>query len=124
MILVKKWPTNMEYVTCDSYTGMNTPQRSLNLKYFFVKVDKPATFGTFTFKKDVEFNGYSRLTFDMDILGVAVRNGIGNECSEKYLGRWLANFSSPFRMDSMKDIGEINSIKIYRVSTIVVKHLL
>lgn len=121
MILANKWPQNLEYVTCDSFTESSSPNRSIDLKSFFVNVTEPATYGTFTFKDEVEFNGFSMLKFDMDILGVAVRNGI--ECNEKVLGNWTADFSSPFSMDSMKELSELNAIRVYRVSTVVVWQL-
>lgn len=121
MILANKWPQNMEYAICDSYNGSNISNRSIDLKSFFMNITEPATYGTFIFKNEVEFNGYSTLKFDMDILGVVVRNG--NECSEKILGNWTAAFSSPFYMDSMKEMGELNVTKVYRVSTIVVMQL-
>lgn len=119
MILANKWPENLDYVACDSYTGSNAPKRSIDLKTFFVNVTEPATYGTFTFNNDVEFNGNSMLKFDMDILGVTVRSG--NECNEKNLGNWTAAFSAPFHMDSMKEVGELNVTRVYRVSTVVVK---
>lgn len=118
MILAEKWPQNLEYVTCDSYTGSRAPNRSIDLKSFFMNVTEPAAYGTFAFRDDAEFNGFSMLKFDMDILGVAVRNGI--ECKEKPLGNWTAAFSSPFYMDSMKELSELNVTRVYRVSTVVV----
>lgn len=122
MILADQWPQNMEYVSCDSYTdGSDTPSRTLDLKSFFVKVTQPTTFGTFSLKSKGEFNGHSHLKFDMDILGVRVRNGI--ECTEKNLGNWTAGFSTPFYMDAMNGTDEFNVKKVYRVSTVVVKQL-
>lgn len=121
MKLANQWP-EMEYVTCESYSGSNTPDRSLDLKSFFVNATEQPTYGTFALNNNsAEFNGYSMLKFNMDILGVAVRNG--SECREKNLGNWKADFASPFHMDSMKDMGELNLTKIYRVSTVVVKYL-
>ena len=120
-MLANKWPESMEYVTCDDYDGSNAPDRSIDLKSFFMNVSEPAAYGTFTFKNDIEFNGFSMLKFDNDILGVAVRNGL--ECNEKILGNWTADFSSPFYMDTMKEMGEFNATKILRVSTIVVKQI-
>lgn len=119
MVLANKWPQNMTYLMCDSFTGSNTPKRLIDLKHFFLRVKEPASYGTFTLKKGVDFNGNSRLRFNMDILGVTVRNG--KECHEKKLGHWMADFSSPFHMHSMKGMGELNTEKIYRVSTVVVK---
>lgn len=119
MISANEWPPNMEYLLCDSYTESDTPNRTIDLKSFFVNVTQPTTYGTFTFKEGVEFNGHSHLKFNMDILGVHVRNGI--ECNEKPLGNWLAGFSSPFYMDPMNDVEEVNARKVYRVSTVVVK---
>lgn len=121
MVLANKWPRNMTYLMCDSYTGSNTPMRSINLQLSFLNVKVPATYGSFTLKKGVDFNGGSRLKFDMDILGVAVRNG--KKCRERKLGNWTADFSSPFRMHSMRDMGELNAEKVYRVSTVVVKYI-
>lgn len=119
MILTKKWPKNLEYITCDYYTGSNTPQRLLDLKSFFINVTEPATFGSFFMKRKAEFNGVSRMKFTMDILGVTARSG---KCNKKILGNWTADFSSPFYMDkSLNDVGELSFTKVYRVSTVVVK---
>lgn len=116
MISADKWPQNMEYVPC--FTESEKPNRTIDLKSFFMKVTQPTTYGTFAFKKGVEFNGHSHLKFNMDILGVKVRNGI--ECSEKSLGNWSAGFSSPVHMDLVNDAEEVNVKKVYRVSTVVV----
>lgn len=120
MILADKWPQNMEYVPCDSYTESDKPNRTIDLKSFFLKVNQPTTYGTFASKKGAEFNGHSHLKFNMDILSVKVRNGV--ECSEKSLGNWTAGFSSPFYMDVVNDVKEVNVKRVYRVSTVVVNH--
>lgn len=119
MISANKWPENMEYISCDSFTGSDTPNRTIDLQSFFKKVTQPTTYGTFSFKNKIEFNGHSALKFDMDILGVRVRNG--DECNEKLLGNWSADLSSPFYMDVMNEMEGFNITKVYRVSTVVVK---
>lgn len=119
MISANEWPPNMEYVSCEFDAEFDAPpNRTIDLKSFFMNVTQPTTYGTFVFKEGVEFNGHSHLKFDMDIMGVKVRNSV--ECSEKSLGNWSAGFSSPIYMDLMDEMEQVNVKKVYRVSTVVV----
>lgn len=119
IITTNNWPENMEYLTCDNYTGSNTPIRSLNLRSFFVNISEPATYGKFSFgNANVPFNGNSALTFDMDILSVSIRNGI--EYNENSIGTWAAGFTSPLVIKSNKSVEDLKAKRIYRVYTVVV----
>lgn len=116
----KNWPENMDYLTCENYTGSNTPDRSLNLKSFFTNISEPTNYGKFAFGSgNVPFNGISSLAFKMDILSVSIRNGI--EYNENTIGTWSAGFTSPLRIKSNKIVEELKAKRIYRVSTVVVK---
>lgn len=115
------WPENMSYLTCENYNGSNTPERSLDLKSFFVDVPEPPTYGTFLLTSDVSsFNGYSTMQFDMDILSVSVQNGI--EYKENLIGNWTAGFSTSLQIHDINTTLEVHKTKkIYRVASIVVR---
>lgn len=119
MIQSDNWPDNMKYITCEDYTGSNTPERTIDIRSFFIKITEPATYGKFTLANDnMPFNGYSTLNFDMEILSVSIRSGI--EYNENYLGSWTAGFASPLRIKSNESMGELKVKKIYRIYTVVV----
>lgn len=114
------WPQNMEYITCKTYTGSNTPKRSLDLKSFFINISEPTLYGSFSFASDnMPFNGYSLMKFDMDILAVSIRGGM--DYSEKVVGNWTAGLSSKLMIKSNDSIEELKAKQIYRVYTVIVR---
>lgn len=121
MILSNNWPENMEYITCNNYTGSNTPKRSLDLKSFFVNNSVLSSYGTFSFPNDnIPFNGNSLMKFDMDILTVSIRGGM--DYNEQVVGNWTAGFTSPLIVTSNKSIEELKTERIYRVYTVIVSN--
>lgn len=119
MILVKSWPIDMNYLTCDNYTGLNTPERSIDLRSYFVDISEPATYGQFKLVNgNGTFNGYSTIAFDMNILAVSMRHDI--DYHEQHLGIWPAGFMIPLKLESRHGMNELTPIKIYRVYTVVV----
>lgn len=109
----------MEYITCKTYTGTNTPKRSLDLKSFFVNVSEPTSYGKFSFSNDGSpFNGNSLMNFDMDVLAVSIRGGM--DYNEHLVGNWSAGFTSPLMIKSNKSIEQLKSNPIYRVYTVIV----
>lgn len=119
MLSSNNWPQDMEYLTCNNYTGSNTPERLLDLKSFFVNISQPTSYGTFSFANDTKpFNGYSLMKFDMDVMTVSVRHGV--VYSENVIGNWTAGLTSPLMIKSNKSIEELKAQRIYRVYTVVV----
>lgn len=109
----------MNYLTCDEYDGTNTPERSIDLKSFFVNVMEPATYGNFTFASgSTPFNGHSMMKFDMEISAVAVQGG--SSVSTKNLGNWTAGLNSPLVVKSEPDMKNFTAAVVYRVYTVVV----
>lgn len=120
MLSTKNWPENMNYLTCDNYTGSNTPNRSLDLRSHFVDVTEQATYGKFVFSNGkLPFNGYSMMKFDMDVVSVSIRNGI--EYKEENLGNWTAGFTSPLQLKSNTSLEHLKTTTIYRISSVVVR---
>lgn len=120
MLRTNNWPENMEYLTCDNYNGSNTPQRSIDLKSFFVNVSEPATLGEFSLAKDnTPFNGFSTMKFDMEIMSLLVRGG--NVYQRNVIGNWTAGFSSPVHISSYQSFEVHRPEKIYRVFVILVR---
>lgn len=117
MMSTDSWPEQMPYLTCDNYTGSNTPGRSLDLKSFFVDVPEPPTYGSFLFTNGL-FNGYSTMQFDMDVLSVSVQNGI--DYKERILGNWTAGFTTPLHIESNTSLAMHKPRRIYRVATVLV----
>lgn len=119
MLLTGAWPTNMQYLTCDAYDGTNTPERSIDLKSYFVNANEPASYGNFSFPTgNVAFNGHSYMKFDMDISVVSVQGGAS--VSTKVLGNWTAGLSSPITVKSADDMKNFTAAVVYRVYTVVV----
>lgn len=119
MLLTGAWPSNMQYLTCDAYDGTNTPQRSIDLKSFFINANEPATYGNFSFPTgNVAFNGHSYMKFDMDISVVSVQGGAS--VSTRVLGNWTAGLSSPITVKSADDMKNFTAAVVYRVYTVVV----
>lgn len=119
MLSSNTWPQNMEYITCKTYTGSNTPKRSLDLKSFFVNISEPTSYGSFSFaSENMPFNGYSLMKFDMDILAVSIRGGM--DYNEKVVGNWAAGLNSPLVINSNNSIEELKAERIYRVYTVIV----
>lgn len=109
----------MDYLTCNEYTGTNTPKRSLDLKSFFVNISEPASYGTFSFANDnVPFNGNSTMQFDMDVLSVSIRGGLNYR--EEIIGNWSAGFATPLVITSNQTAKKLKAETIYRVVTVVV----
>ena len=110
----------MEYLTCNNYTGSNTPNRSLDVKSFFVNVsDQKTSYGKFEFANDdMPFNGNSLVKFDMDVLTVSIRGGM--HYRENVVGKWTAGLSSTLMIKSNKSIEELKPSPVYRVYTVIV----
>lgn len=122
MLLTGTWPTNMQYLTCDAYDGTNTPERSIDLKSYFMSVNEPATYGNFSFPSgNVPFNGHSFMKFDMDMSVVSVQGGAS--VSTKVLGNWTAGLSSPIVVKSAEDMKNFTAAVVYRVYTVVVSFI-
>ncbi|XP_031634040.1 ionotropic receptor 25a-like [Contarinia nasturtii] len=111
MLATNKWPL-MEYITCNSYSGSNTPQRSLlDLKSSFINNSEPASYGSFSFADDnTAFNGNSTIKFDMDILSVTIQDGVARE---KIVGNWTSGFGMPLVIKSNEHLEKPK--RIYRV---------
>lgn len=119
MLLTGTWPTNMQYLTCDEYDGTNTPDRTIDLKKFFVDVMEPATYGNFSFASgSTPFNGHSMMKFDMEISAVSVQGG--SSVSTKNLGNWTAGLSSLLAIRNEPDMKNFTAAVVYRVYTVVV----
>lgn len=119
MLLTGTWPTNMQYLTCDEYDGTNTPERTIDLKSFFVNVMEPATYGNFSFPTgNTPFSGHSMMKFVMDISVVSVQGG--SSVSTKSLGNWTAGLNSPLVVKSDNDMKNFTAAVVYRVYTVVV----
>lgn len=117
MILTKSWPIDMNYLTCDNYTGSNTPERSIDLRSYFMDISEPTTYGQFSFANDNgTFNGYSAIAFDMDILSVTLN--VKNEYHERHIGKWTAGLTTHLQLESNRSI---KPLKIYRVYTVLVR---
>lgn len=109
----------MDFLTCNNYTGTNTPERSLDLKSFFVNISEPASYGTFSFSNNnVPFNGNSTMQFDMDVLSVSMRSGLNYR--EEIIGNWSAGFATTLVITSNQTAKELKAKTIYRVVTVVV----
>lgn len=120
MISTNNWPENLDYQTCNNYTGPTSLNRPIvDLKSFFVNVSKSATYGEFSFSRnDAVFNGHSTMKFDMEIFSVSGHNGI--DCKEQSLGKWTAGFTPTLQIASDTQLIELKAKKFYRVGTIVV----
>lgn len=119
MLLTGTWPTNMQYLTCDDYDGTNTPDRTIDLRSFFVNVKEPATYGNFSFPSgQTPFNGHAMMKFDMDIAVVSVQGGAS--VSTKTLGNWTAGLNSQILVKSDDDMKNFTAAIVYRVYTVVV----
>lgn len=118
MILSANWPTDMEYyITCDNFTGQNTPNRSIDLRSYFVNIPEPASYGKFLLAHgNSTFNGYSAISFDMDVLFVKPRLVY----QEKYLGNWSVGLMTQLQIESHKRANGLKPTKIYRVYTVLV----
>lgn len=123
MLSSNNWPQNMEYLTCNNYTGSNTPNRSLDLRSFFVNVsDQKTSYGKFEFANDeMPFNGNSLMKFDMDVLIVSIRGGM--DYRENVVGKWTAGLSSTLMIKSNTSIEQLKSSPIYRVYTVIVRFI-
>lgn len=119
MILSANWPEDMEYLTPENYTGSNTPERSIDLRSFFVKTSVAASYGKFALANDnVPFNGNSTMKFDMDILSVSIQSSM--KYNEKPIGSWTAGFKSPLRIESIDSLKHLKVTKTYRVAVVEV----
>lgn len=119
MLSTGTWPTNLQYLTCDDYDGTNTPERSIDLRSFFVNVKEPATYGNFSFPSgNTPFNGHAMMKFDMDISVVSVQGGAS--VSTKNLGNWTAGLNSAIQVKSADDMKNFTAAVVYRVYTVVV----
>lgn len=119
MLLSGAWPTNMQYLSCDDYDGTNTPNRSIDLKPYFVAVTEPPTYGNLSFPKpNVNFNGNSLMKFDMEISAISIRGGAS--VNTKPLGSWTAGLSSPLNIIATDDMKNLTAHVVYRVYTVVV----
>lgn len=119
MLLTGTWPTNMPMLTCDDYDGTNTPERTIDLRTFFVNVKEPATYGNFSFPSgNTPFNGHAMMKFDMDMSVVSVQGGAS--VSTKNLGNWTASLNSPIMVKSDDDMKNFTAAIVYRVYTVVV----
>lgn len=120
MLLTGTWPTNMQYLSCDDYDGTNTPNRSIDLKSYFMNVNMQPTYGNFSFPKpNVNFNGNSLMKFDMEISSVSVRGGAS--VNTKPLGSWTAGLTSPLNIVAAEDMRNLTADVVYRVYTVEVK---
>lgn len=120
MILTDNWAIHMDdYITCDNYTGGNTPERSLDLRSHFTNISEPATYGIFNLAKTSDtFNGHSRMSFDMDLFTVAIRSN--GDYREQHIGSWVAGFMTPLKLALNNNMKKVKPSKIYRVYTSVV----
>lgn len=118
MIFSANWQNDMKYyITCDNYTGKNTPNRSIDLRSHFVNISEPASYGKFLLAHGKStFNGYSAMSFDMDVLFVKPRLIY----QEKYLGNWFAGRTTQLQIESHKRENGLKPTKIYRVYTVLV----
>lgn len=118
MILSSNWPTDMEYyITCDNYTGKNTPKRSIDLRSNFVNIPEPASYGKFSLAHgNRTFNGYSAMSFDMDVLFVKPRQIYQEKC----LGNWSVGHTTQLQIESHKKANGLKPTKIYRAYTVLV----
>lgn len=120
MLLTGAWPTNLQYLTCDDYDGTNTPERSIDLRSFFVGVNEPPTYGNFSFATgNTPFNGHSLMKFNMEMSVVSVQDGAS--VSTKSLGNWTAGLNSPLVVKSENDMKNFTAAVVYRVFTVVVR---
>lgn len=119
MLISGTWQSNMSYLTCDDYDGKNTPERTIDLKSYFVKITEPTTYGNFSLARaNTPFNGYSYMKFDMDISSVSILGGAS--VNTKNLGSWTAGLSSPLSIVDTEDIKNLTADVVYRVYTVVV----
>lgn len=119
MISTNNWPADMNYITCQKYTGQNTPNRSLDLRSYFVNVLEPTTYGDFNLASDnTPFNGHSTMSFNMELLTISFNNGtIGHE---QYVGNWTAGLRNPLILDTHQSMDKFKPVKIHRVYVVVV----
>lgn len=115
MLSTNIWP-QMDYLTCSTYTGSNTPKRTLDLKSSFINNTERASYGSFSFAdNDKPFNGFSTVKFNMDILSVTIDGG---KQTEKLVGNWASGFNSSLVIKPGEHLPKPQ--KIYRVCTVLV----
>lgn len=118
MLQSGEWPTNMPYITCDDYDGMNSPDRKLDLRSSFIEVQEPSSYGNLTFPTgNTPFNGHTWMKFNMEISSVVLVNG---PVSTKSIGNWTADISAPIHVDSHEEIANLSAAVVYRVYTVEV----
>lgn len=114
------WPSNFEYLTCEDYDGNNTPERSTDLKSFFIGVKEPTSYGgSFSFPTDgTPFNGHSFQKFKMEMSVASIQNGVS--VNKKQLGSWSSGLREPILANSIEEMKEYAAALVYRVVTVVV----
>lgn len=120
MLQSGEWPTNMQYITCDDYDGLNTPERNINLRSAFMGVSEPSTYGNLTFPtgSSTPFNGHTWMKFNMEISAVSVQGG--TSVSTKPIGNWTADISAPIHVNSHDEISNMTAAVVYRIFTVEV----
>lgn len=118
MITNGSWPLNLEYETCESFNGTNSPPRNgldllsaINLTSELTPIYGPLSITT---------NGESRMEFDMKISGITFSNGVLETL--ELLGSW--SFGNGLDLLKKSSLDPYIADVVYKVVTVLVsKHL-
>lgn len=116
MIIKETWPLNLEYETCESFNGTNSPPRNgLDLLSAMNQTkDLTPIYGPM----NITTNGESRMEFDMKISGIIVSNGVVKRL--ELLGSW--SFKNGLELINKSSLVPYIGDVVYKVATVIVSY--
>lgn len=116
MIINGSWPLNLEYKTCESFNGTNSPPRNgLDLLSAMNQtIDLTRIYGSM----NITTNGESRMEFDMKISGITISNGVVKTL--ELLGSW--SFRNGLDLINKSSLVPYIGDVVYKVATVIVSY--